>query len=48
MRRSQKQDDWTDPVGVGEDQIVSVIAGAIICVGLAGIFAVILKILGWL
>ncbi len=47
MRCQRKQDDWTDPVGVGEDEIVSVMAGAMFCVGLVVLFAVILKILGW-
>lgn len=47
MKRSQKQDDWTDPVGVGEDEIVLWMARAGFCIGLVGISAVIFKILGW-
>ena len=47
MKDQRKQDDWTDPVGVGEDEVVEWIARIMLCVGLAGVLAVIFKFLGW-
>ncbi len=41
----EPQDDWTDPVGAGEDEVVRYIVWGICVVVALGIGAVILKVL---